>query len=84
MAFGYLFAIVSGACLPLFVFLFGDIVDEFGTNFDLVDAVRPICIKLLIIGAIVWVTSYLYFSLLVMMSERIGKKTRVAYLRAIL
>jgi hypothetical protein len=84
MIIGYLFAIITGACLPLFVFLFGDMVDEFGVKPDIVSTVDPICIKLVVIGSFVWVTSYLYFSFLVMMSEKIGKKTRVAYLKAIL
>ena len=36
------------------------------------------------IGLFIWVTTYLYFTFLVIMSERVGRKTRVAYLRAIL
>jgi ATP-binding cassette, subfamily B (MDR/TAP), member 1 len=84
MVLGYFFSIVTGIGLPSFVFLFGDITDEFGNSFDIVDAIRPIAIELCIIGGVVWVTSYFYFVLLVIMSERIGMKTRVAYLRAIL
>jgi|LauGreDrversion4_2_1035121.scaffolds.fasta_scaffold141052_1 ABC-type multidrug transport system fused ATPase/permease subunit len=36
------------------------------------------------IGGFIWVTTYLYFTFLVIMSERVGRKTRVAYLKAIL
>jgi hypothetical protein len=36
------------------------------------------------IGLAIWVTTYLYFTFLVIMSERVGKKTRVAYLKAVL
>lgn len=70
--------------MPSFVFLFGDVVDSFGGYANIVDTIRPMAIKLTIIGAIIWVTSYFYFALLVIMSERLGKKTRVAYLKAIL
>lgn len=86
IACGYVTAIVTGLGLPSFVFLFGDIVDSFGggSTTNIVDAIRPTAIQLTIIGAIIWVTSYLYFALLVIMSERVGKKTRVAYLKAIL
>jgi hypothetical protein len=55
-------------------------VDEFGVKPDIVSTIDPICIKLIVIGSVVWVTSVLILLLLVMMSERIGKKTRVAYL----
>jgi ABC-type multidrug transport system fused ATPase/permease subunit len=36
------------------------------------------------IGGFIWITTYLYFTFLVIMSERVGRKTRVAYLKAIL
>ena len=84
MSFGYFTAVITGLGMPSFVFLFGDVVDSFGDFNNIVDKIRPVAIKLCIIGAFIWVTSYLYFTLLVMMSERIGKKTRVAYLKAIL
>jgi len=77
-------AIVTGLGLPSFVFLFGDIVDEFGDIKNIVDTIRPLAIELLIIGAIIWVTSYFYFTFLVIVSERLGRKTRIAYLKAIL
>jgi len=84
MGLGYFTAIVTGLGMPSFVFLFGDIVDKFGSNGNIVDAVRPIAIELTLIGVFIWITSYLYFAFLVMMSERLGRKTRVAYLKAIL
>ena len=77
-------SIVTGLGLPSFVFLFGDIVDSFGGNTDIVEAIKPIAIELVVIGGIIWVTSYFYFAFLVIVSERLGKKTRIAYLRAIL
>ena len=84
MTLGYLTAILTGMALPSFVFLFGDVVDSFGKDFDIVSKIQPIALELLGIGGFVWVTSYLYFSFLVIMSERVGRMTRVAYLRAIL
>ena len=84
MGLGYFMAILTGLGLPSFVFLFGDVVDSFGGNFDIVALIRPIAIELTIIGVVIWITSYFYFALLVIMSERVGKMTRVAYLRAIL
>ena len=84
MVLGYATAIITGAGLPSFVFLFGDVIDEFGGSTDIVEAIRPIVIELLVIGAFIWLTSYFYFAFLVIMSERLGRKTRVAYLKAIL
>ncbi len=84
MSLGYVTSAITGIGLPSFVFLFGDIVDEFGKDGNIVKVIRPICIDLIIIGAIMWVTSYFYFTFLVVMSERLGRKTRIAYLRAIL
>jgi hypothetical protein len=44
----------------------------------------PISLTMIYIGLAIWVTTYLYFTFLVIMSERVGKKTRVAYLKAVL
>ena len=85
IALGYTTAIVTGLGLPSFVFIFGDIINSFGPNSkNVVDAMRPIAIQMTAIGLFIWVTTYLYFTFLVIMSERVGRKTRVAYLRAIL
>jgi ABC-type multidrug transport system fused ATPase/permease subunit len=37
-----------------------------------------------IIGTAIWITSYFYYALLVIMAENVGQKTRVAYLKGIL
>lgn len=84
ISLGYFTSIITGLGLPSFVFLFGDIVDDFGAKQDIIEAIRPVAIELCIIGVFIWITSYSYFVFLVMVSERIGKKTRVAYLKAIL
>jgi hypothetical protein len=71
--------------MPAFSYLLGDIVVNFtDPRISMLDAVRPVIIRFLIVGAIMFVSGYLYFVLLSIMAERIGKKTRVAYLSAIL
>jgi hypothetical protein len=84
LSLGYFTAIITGLGLPSFVFLMGDIVDNYGSKTDIVDLIAPIALQLTVIGIFIWVTSYFYFAFLVIMSERIGKKTRQAYLRSIL
>ena len=85
ITFGYFTAIATGAGLPSFVFLFGDIVNTFGPSTDdIVSKIGPIALTMVIIGLAIWITTYLYFTFLVIMSERVGKKTRVAYLKAVL
>lgn len=84
MTGGYTMSILTGLGLPSFVFLMGDIVNSSTGGGNFVDALSPTCLQLTIIGAAIWVSSYFYYAFLVIMAERIGKKTRVAYLRAIL
>ena len=85
MSFGYFFAVVTGLGVPSFTFLFGDIVVNFtDPSTSIVDAINPLCMQLLIIGGVMFASSYFYFVFLVIMAERITKKTRVAYLRSIL
>ncbi len=85
MAAGYLTSIITGLGLPSFVFIFGDIVNSFGpTSKDVVGTISTICLAMTLIGVGIWITTYIYFTTLVIMSERIGKKTRVAYLKAVL
>jgi ATP-binding cassette, subfamily B (MDR/TAP), member 1 len=82
---GYFFAVVTGLGIPSFTFLFGDIINDFGTpGSKISDTINPLALQMTIIGGVMFVTSYLYFVFLVIMAERIGKKTRVAYLRSIL
>ena len=85
MTFGYVFAITTGLGLPSFTFLFGDIVVNFtDPTKSIADSINPLALQLTIIGGVMMATSYIYFVFLVIMAERIGKKTRVAYLNAIL
>ena len=82
---GFMTAVLTGIALPSFTFLFGSIVNSFDPNTkNVVDDVRPLCINLVEIGLIAWVTTYIYYTCLIIVAERIGRKTRVAYLKAIL
>lgn len=85
MWLGYFFAVVTGLGIPSFTFLMGDVVNDFGSpGGSITDSINPLALKMTVIGGIMFVTSYLYFVFLVIMAERIGKKTRVAYLRSLL
>ena len=83
---GYIMAIATGLGLPSFSYFFGDITNDFtSSNPDsLLDAMSSMALKLTIIATVVWATSYIYFVFLVIVAERLTKKTRVAYLRSIL
>lgn len=73
--------------LPSFVFLFGDITDSFegGMNPDaILDAIKRVSLILSIIGLVILFGSYMFFLFLAISSERIGAKTKVAYLKSIL
>ena len=84
---GIVASIITGLGLPSFVFLFGDIINTFGDPQHpdkMIKAINTIALEMTIIGLIIWFFSYFYFAFLVILSERIGQKTKVAYLRAIL
>jgi len=87
MVLGFSFSIITGAGMPSMVFLLGTIIDGFSGNIfahTVLDTVKTTIITMASIGAVIWFVTYVYFVSLVIMAERIGKKTRVAYLRSIL
>lgn len=87
LAIGFGSAILCGFGLPSFVFLFGDIADSFEGGFpvdEILDRITNVAKILTLIGAGVWIFSYLFFSFLIIASERIGQKTRCMYLKAVL
>ncbi len=65
-------SIITGFGLPSFVFIWGDIINGFSDNGDILDTVKPLCLEFLIIGIAIWITSYFYYTLLVTLSERVG------------
>lgn len=86
--FGVALAILCGFGLPSYAFLFGDIADSFSpTQFDLkviIDKIDRISLILTIIGLVIWLMSYMFFTFLTIASESIVQKTKVEYLRSIL
>ena len=82
---GYGAAMLTGLGLPSFVFLFGNIINSFGPNEkDVLSVIRPISIQFACIGVAIWILTYVYYTFLIVVSEKIGKKTKVAYLKSIL
>ena len=85
MCIGYFFSVVSGLGLPSFAYFLGDVMVNFtDPNLDLVDGIRPVLYRFVGVGCAMFFTAYFHYISLAIMAERIGKKTRVAYLRAIL
>ena len=83
---GFISASFCGFGLPSIVFLFGDIADSFLLRNPvlILDAITYTAKTLSIIGAAVGVCSYMFFTFFMIASERIGQKTRVAYLESVL
>lgn len=72
---GFCSAIICGLGLPSFVFLFGDIADSFAAFMpvsEILDRIQRVAMILTFIGLGVWGFSYLFFSFLIIASERIG------------
>lgn len=85
MCIGYFFSVVSGLGMPSFAYFIGDVMVNFtDPNLDLVEGIRPVLFRFVGVGFAMFLTAYFYYICLAIMAERIGKKTRVAYLRAIL
>ncbi len=84
---GVVASALCGMGLPSFVFLFGDIADSFEGNMnpeEILKAIKRVSMILSIIGGVILLGSYLFYVFLTIASERIGAKTKVAYLRSIL
>jgi len=83
---GYFFAILCGIGLPSQVLMYADIVDTFieEEKEKVLQSVKDTVKLLCYVGLAVWVLSYLYFTLLALVSERIAFKTRVAYFRSLI
>lgn len=84
MALGFGVAIINGVGLPSFTFLYGIVLNAFADSATMLEKIGKFSLILIYIGLAIWATSYIYFTCSMIVSERIGKKTRVAYLRAIL
>lgn len=87
MGLGFSFSFLAGAAMPSMVFLLGSIIDSFAVidpTLTVFDAVKVTIIAMSSIGLFIWLVTYINYVSLVIMAERIAKKTRVAYLQAIL
>ena len=69
---GYSMSIISGIGLPSILFIWGNILNAYTESFDIVAAISPTCVQIIIIGVVIWITSYIYYILLAIMAERVG------------
>lgn len=82
---GIISAAVCGLGLPSFVFLFGNIANSFyEAPIETLNEIESTSLILTFVGAGAWVLSYIFFTSLIISSERIGQKTRTSYLRSVL
>ena len=85
LTLGIVTAIITGLGSPAFAYLFGNIIDAFSK--DAVTMMRDmtqLIIVILIIGGIMWITSYIQYTCGTLFAERMGMKVKLAYLKAIL
>lgn len=84
--FGHICAAITGLTLPCFSYLMGDVLDSFaGTDKDAqLKRIKIITIIFTVVGAGVWVVSYLYWSSLLIFSVRVSRRIKERYLAAIL
>lgn len=82
--FGYLMTLASGIIGPTFVVIQGKFLDSFDTSPADIAAMRHLCLIFFIIGLMLWLTFYFYFTFLVILATRIGTKTKIAYFKAVL
>jgi len=83
---GHICAIITGLALPSFSYLMGDVLDSFGgtSREAQLEKIRITTIIFVVIGAGVWVISYIYWSLLVIFSLRVSRRIKEKYIEAIL
>lgn len=84
MVIGHVAAVITGIGLPSFVFLMGDVIDSFASFDEVLESIRRISLILALIGVVIWIFSYIYYAFLLMFSELVGFKLKVAYFEAIL
>ena len=85
--FGIISAIIAGMGLPSFIFLLGDVMDSYdplANRSESLKTIRKITAYFVYIGIAIWITSYLFYGLLILFSESVSRKTRFNYLRKIL
>jgi hypothetical protein len=70
-------ALITGVGLPASIFLFGNVLNSFAqltpTGIEhMVNTVKKIALVFTVIGIIVWFTAYIYFSFLLIFSQRVA------------
>jgi len=84
MIIGWLSAVVAGCGMPSFVFLIGDVIDSFDpykvSKDEMLDTISFMSFLFTMVGIGVWITSYIDYAFLLMFSERVAKRIRIAYL----
>jgi ATP-binding cassette subfamily B (MDR/TAP) protein 1 len=91
MAYAYIGWFAAGTCgifLPSFIFFLGDIIDAFdpskNTPDEAVEIIEGILYIFFILGICVLIFGYLFYSMLLIFSERVTAKIKVRYLHAII
>ena len=83
MMVGWASACITGTGMPSFVFLIGNVIDSFkptSTPADTIGVINQMSLIFTCVGIAIWFSSYVMYSLLLMFSERVIRKTRTAYL----
>ena len=79
MIFGHIFSALTGAALPVFSYLMGNVFDSFGPSHsrdEQLNTVRNITIIFVGIGCGVWIMSYIYWYLLLSFSLRVSQRVK--------
>ena len=84
---GWACAALTGATLPTFFFFIGPVFDSFGNGTSAEDArdkVREMCLIILILTVLIFITSFVQNFFLINASASIAAKLKTKYLKAVL
>lgn len=85
IAVGYSFAVLSGAGMPLLMYFTSSMMGSFTEGDEgSMNEINSLAFQNMMIGVFVFIVSYVCYVSLYIVAERIGKRTRVAYLRSLL
>ena len=83
MVVGWVAAGIAGCGMPSFVFLIGNVIDSFDTTRagpeEMLDTISFMSLLFTCIGIAVWIFSYVNYACLLIFSEKVAFKTRIAY-----
>ncbi|CAI2366845.1 unnamed protein product [Moneuplotes crassus] len=78
---------IGGLSMPVFVFFFGKLTDSFdpaNEGQETLGQITKLSKIYLLLGAVLWVLSFIFFSFWSIISEKVGYQFRYRYLRAVL